>query len=114
MLPVDYSDTMDNGRVMALFNTKDSVYFLLALYYNTGASKIDIMYIDGGKGSKAKLLCMQDFVVEYGLATEDSSARQHNTKYIKLMSAGARVVKHFEDIVKEGESLPKSLIKVIG
>lgn len=97
---------MDERRFMELLSRRDAGYVLLALYRNPGASKSDIMYSDDDKGSRAKFLRMQDFVA-YGLATEDNSARQHNTKYISLTPVGARVAQLYEEIIKEGRALPE-------
>ena len=97
---------MDEKRFMELLSRRDAVYVLLALYRNPGASKSEIMYGDDEKGSRAKFLRMQDFV-KYGLATEDGSARQHNTKFITLTPVGARIAKLYEEIMIEGKTLPE-------
>jgi len=101
---------MDEKRFMELLSRRDAVYVLLALYHNPGASKSDIMYSDDDKGSRAKFLRIQDFVT-YGLATEDGSARRHNTKFITLTPIGARIAKMYEEIMKEGRSLPEPSLK---
>ncbi len=97
---------MDEKIFMELLSRRDVVYVLLALHRNPGASKSDIMYGDDDKGSRAKFLRMQD-LVDYGLATEDGSARQHNTKYVSLTPVGSRIAKLYEEIRKEGASLPE-------
>ena len=101
---------MDEKRFMEILSRKDAVYVLLALYRNPGASKSDIMYSDDEKGSRAKFLRIQDFV-DYGLATEDGTARRHNTKYVTLTPVGARIARCYEDILKEGQSLPDPIEK---
>jgi len=103
---------MDERRFMELLSRRDAVYVLLALHKNPGASKSDIMYSDDEKGSRAKFLRMKDFV-DYGLATEDDNSRQHNTKYITLTPVGARIAKHYEEIMKEGKALPEPVFEEI-
>ena len=103
---------MDEKRFMELLSRRDAVYVLLALYHKPGASKSDIMYSDDDKGSRAKFLRMKDFVA-YGLATEDDASRQHNTKYITLTPVGARIAKHYEEIMKEGKALSEPVFDEI-
>ncbi len=96
---------MDEKMFMDVLSRKDVVYVILALHRNPGATKSDIMYSDDDKGSRAKFLRMQD-LVDYGLATEDDSKRQHNTKYVSLTPVGSRIAKLYEEIIREGASLP--------